>query len=181
MIPKKLSYIKRNYHSPITNNFLTVFSTGFVLGIDDGAGPLHNATWSASTVGRTALKTFLGGGGPSGPLTADTMDATSVSGGALTHQLAALLLNVSFNDANVLGGSSNVVEKFGDLHITATSTAADGLKVRDVLAQAQLFAAGHSGYSLGLSAGDLQTLVANLNLSFDNGVETTRASAHLIN
>ena len=106
-----------------TGNFTTVFSSGLTIGINDGGGSKHHALWNATGTGQTALKTFLGGGGPSGALTADTADATSVSGGALAKQTAALALNMGFDAAGFL---PNGVQGFGSLQVCNTVTGADG-------------------------------------------------------
>ena len=92
-------------------NFLTAFPSGLTIGIVDGADPLHDATWTGDATGRTNLKTAIGGGGPSGPLTADTLNATSISGGVVSHDTLALALNIGFNAAGLHGTHTN----FGSL------------------------------------------------------------------
>jgi len=45
---------------------------------------------------------FLAGGGKSGPLTANTTDATDVSGGALSKQTVTLTINIALGTAALL-------------------------------------------------------------------------------
>src|SRR5262249_46264916 len=97
-----------------TNNFIAVFSGGLTIGTNDGAGPKHHALWNATATGRSTLQTFLAGGGTSSALTADTTDATSVSGGALSKQTATLTLNMGFDAAGVL---PNGAQGFGSLQV----------------------------------------------------------------
>lgn len=115
------------------NNFSTVFASGLTIGINDGAGSKHDALWTAAAPGPANLQTFLAGGGPSGALTADTTNATSVSGGALAEQTAALALNVGFAlDSTSAVGAGN----FAALQVCNTGTSADGRTVADILADA---------------------------------------------
>src|SRR5262249_37186052 len=110
------------------NNYLAAFPSGLTVGIEDNAGPKHDASWTATAGGRSALKTYLtsAAGGPSTALTADTNDATSTSGGSLPRQTATLALNVGFDIAGptpVVGGGG-----FGGLQLCnlAAGSAANG-------------------------------------------------------
>lgn len=158
------------------NNFITVFSGGLVLGVEDGAGFLHDATWTATVAGRTALRTFLGGGGPSGPLTSDTQDATSVSGGNLTKQMAALTLNVGFS-----GVVPGMEAGFGGLVYNNPSDPLDafnGKTVAQILAMTNLIMTG-AALPGSYTYGTLNQLITDINVSWDNGVQTSWAMTHL--
>lgn len=174
------------------NNFTTVFAPGgLTIGIEDGLGSKHDATWAATTAGRAALKSFLAGGGPSGALTGDTVDATSIAGGALAKQTAALTLNVAFNDAGVLTAT---LPRFGDLKFadlaggsiigswTLTASQAAGLNgksIRSVLGDANGALGGAGLPSYVGSFGDLNQLVTALNLSFHEGITSSFANNYL--
>jgi len=174
------------------DNFITVFSpNGLTIGIADGLGTKHNATWAATTAGEAALKSYLAGGGPSGVLTSDTLNATSTAGGALAKQTAALTLNVAFNDAGLL---SATLPRFGDLKFvdlaagsvigswTLTTSQAAGLNgksIRGVLQDANGALGGNGLPSYVGSFGDLNQLVSALNLSFHEGITSSLANNYL--
>ena len=153
-------------------NFITAFPTGLTIGINDGAGPRHHALWNATELGRSQLQTFIGGGGPSVALTADVVDASSVSGGALAKQTAALSLNVGFS------GISPIPAGFGGLVLTGTGGSLDGQTISQILAAANS-ALGGNGLPSGYSFGDLNTLIENLNLSFHNCLLSAWGASHL--
>jgi len=174
-------------------NFLAVFPGGLTIGIADDVGPKHNATWT-EFAGQTALKSFLGGGGTSAALTADTLNATSVSGGTLANQTAALTLNVGFNDAGVTVAPDND-PKFGDLTLcnlaagsvigswtltAAQAAALNGTAIRQVLADANtaLSGSGLPDYVVG-SFGNLNQLVSALNVSFHECKVSAFATTYL--
>jgi len=175
------------------NNFISKFSPdGLTIGIKDGAGPKHDATWTADAVGQSALKMFLGGGGSSGALTADTVNATSTSGGALVKQTAALTLNVVF--APVAPGNTPDSSGFGALQLcnlaarstigsftptAAQAAALNGTSVSSVLTAANNALGGNSLPGYVGSFGDLNQLVTTLNESFDNCTASAFANAFL--
>src|SRR5262249_27847270 len=110
--------------SILTNCFADAFSSGLTIGTDDGAGPNHSAKWTSDSTGISALKTYLtsAAGGPNGKLTADTLNATSTSGGSLPRQTAALALNVGFNDAScMICPDSTSPNSFGFGDLTAAN------------------------------------------------------------
>jgi hypothetical protein len=172
------------------NNFLTVFSSGLALGIEDGAGPKHDATWAAT--GQSTLKQYLtsSAGGQNTALTADTDNATSTSGGNLPRQTATLTLNIGFNAAGLQGTSvnfgsltlCNLVEgsMIGGWTLTAAqATALSGTTILQVLADANNALGGNGLPSYVGSFGDLNQLVTALNESFDNCGVTAFATAYL--
>lgn len=160
----------------ILNNFTTVFNSGLTIGIDDGAGPQHHATWTGDAAGLTAIRTYLTGGGGPGALTADTVNATSVSGGALAKQTTTLTLNVGFDAAGVSGGSDP--SDFGDLTLCNTGTSLDGQTVSQILGTANT-ALGTASLPSGYTFGTLNTLIDNLNNSFDNCQVSAFATSNL--
>ncbi len=177
------------------DNYLTTFSSGLTIGIEDGADPKHDAEWAATATGKANLKTYLNSspGGPNTALTADTADATSTSGGQLPRQTAALTLNVGFG-IKLVGDVPTVdTSGFGDLKLcnlaegsvinalTLTATQAallNGQSVSNVLAAANK-ALGGDGLSYSLSFGNLNELVTALNESFDNCTASAFATANL--
>ena len=113
------------------NNFLTLFFSGLTIGIEDNAGPKHDATWTATTTGRSNLKTYLtsSAGVANTALTADTDNATSTSGGSLPRQAAALALNVGFNAAGVTDALNHNLGSLTD-HSATEALSADGLSTQ---------------------------------------------------
>lgn len=179
------------------NNFITVFApNGLTIGINDGTGPKHHALWNATPTGRTALKTFLAGGGPSTALTATTVNASSVTGGALSKQTATLTLNIGFGivgpppvvDASGFGGLKlcNLVNgsMIGSFTLSAAqATALNGKTVADVLADANI-ALGQGITPPYVNAtsgrfGELNQIVTKLNESYDNCNASTFAVQYL--
>jgi hypothetical protein len=185
------TYTKGGYAGPgvpgqlFDNNYLLMFPSGLTIGIDDGAGPEHDARWTADATGRSALKTYLtsAAGGPSTALSADTTNATSTSGGQLPRQTAALVLNVGFG-IELVGGTPVVDNSgFGNLHLcnlvdgstigswtltTAQAAALNGTTVSAVLGGADNALAGNGLPGYVGSFGDLNQLVTALNESFDD-------------
>jgi len=198
----RCTYTKGGYAGPgvpgqlYDNNYLAVFPGGLTVGIDDGAGPQHDARWTGNATGRSALKTYLtsAAGGPNTALTADTTNATSTSGGSLPRQTAALTLNVGFG-ITVVGGVPTVdTSGFGDLHVcnltggstigswtltAAQAAALNGMPVYTVLADANDALAGNGLPPYAGSPGDLNELVTALNESFDNCTSSPFALANI--
>jgi hypothetical protein len=171
------------------NNFLTVFTSGLTIGVV-GADPLHDAKWNATTTGRANLKTALGGGGAPGPLTADTVDATSISGGTLSRATAALTLNIRFNAAGINGTHTNLGSLtlcnlaggsvIGSWTLTAAQAAGlNGKTISQVLADANNALGGNGLPSYVGSFGDLNQLVGTLNDSFASCTVSAFATNHL--
>lgn len=157
----------------LQNNFGTLFPSGLTIGEADGGGSLHNATWTNVT----NLRTFIGTGGTSGVLTADTSNATSTTttgGGNLASQVAALTINIRLS-----GSGGGQPAGLGNAVICNTGTSLDGKSVQTILDQANKFLAGDPGYNLGLSAGSLTALVDSLNRSFDDCVKSQWATMYL--
>lgn len=158
------------------NNFIPVFTSpgGMDVGVynpSNGNAVPNGARWTANAAGLTALKTFLGGGGPSGAITADVLNSTSVSGGALTKQTATLTLTVAFSNGTIWPTG------FGAL-IYNGSDSLNGYTVSQILAAANQALAG-SGLPGGYTFSSLNALITTLNTAFDNnhGTKLCEASA----
>ena len=169
----------------LQNNFSTLFPTGLTIGIADGGGPNHNATWTNVT----AFRIWIGGGGPSVALTADTLNASSTSGGTLGKQTGALTVNLALSgtypgDPAGLGSLTlcHLAEGsvIGSWTLTAAqATALTGKSVSQVLADANN-ALGGNGLPIYVgSFGDLNQLVTALNESFDDCTVGPFAAAYL--
>jgi hypothetical protein len=190
------SYSKGYYHDACDffSNFFYNFPDGFTIGINDGAGNYHHAKWNNTTNGMNNLAGWLVSGGASGALTADTVDATSTSGGNLARQTAALTLNVSFNDSDILGGNRNYYTRFGDLKMcnieegtviggwTLTSTQASNLNgetIRQILIDANKALGGQGLPCYAGSFSNLNDLTDALNTSLDECEPTAFADYYL--
>jgi hypothetical protein len=171
------TYSKGGYAGPgapgqlLTSNFATVFAGGLTIGINDAAGSLHHAKWTTVS----SLKSALGGGGSSGPLTADTSNATSISGGTFARQTAALAISVAFSAAGV---TSNSTGNFGDLYYCNAGSSLSGQTVSYILGAANTALAG-KGLPAGYTFGTLNTLIGDLNEAFDNCTVSTFATQYL--
>ena len=128
------------------------------VGISGAGGFSTLITSSSSTF------TFLPASGAAGALVADLVDPASTAAGIFAGEVLALRLNVDFSDAGYTLGSLGI--PFGDFvfHDYSQIPQVNGLTVRQVLAQANtLLGGGASGYSIA----DANSLVMNLNTSFD--------------
>lgn len=126
-----------------------------------GAGGFSILVTSASSA-----FTYLPASGAPGALLADLVDPTSTPAGIFGGEVFALRLNVDFSDAGYTLGSLGI--PFGDLviHDYSQIPQVNGLTVRQVLAGANtLLGGGATGYSIA----DANSLVMNLNASFDQG------------
>jgi hypothetical protein len=113
-----------------------------------------------------AVAAYLGSpGGADSALTANLVNPTSSSSGALGGALLALQLNVNFTDAGFLGTSA---VKFGDLKVLDPGGSLDMQSVRQVLAAANV-ALGGGALPSGYTYVSLGHLVSQLNLAFDQG------------
>jgi hypothetical protein len=181
------TYTKGGYGGPgapgqlFNSSYLLSFPTGLTVGIADGAGPRHNASWTANATGQSALKTYLtsAAGGPSTALTVDITNATSTSGGQLPRQTATLALNTAFATGfgnlqlcHLADGST-----INSWTLTAAQAAAlNGTSVSTVQTNANNALGGNGLPAYAGSFGDLNQLVTALNESFDNCVASSFAA-----
>jgi hypothetical protein len=169
--------------SLLAPNFFTIFSSGFELG-DPAPGGFVMDFSSAD-----ALSTYLPQAGAPGALNASLTDPTSSSSGIFGGEVAALRLNIAFNDA---GPFTDPVHgtivfthppgiTFGDLILTgyggSSLAGVDGLTVRQVFDIADvMLGGGAEPYAIG----DFNLLTDNLNTAFDLGFASTYADDHLL-
>lgn len=137
-------------------NFATLFPAGLTIGVDDGAGAGHHGKWTDVS----KLRAWIAGGGPSGALTADTLNATTTSGGTLAKQTAGLTLNLALS-----GSGGGQPAGLGDLVL---ENVAGQPTVAQLLSDANdaLGGLGLPGYASSYSA--LNALVDKVNRSFDD-------------
>jgi len=158
----------------LDNNYTTVFSSGLTIGINDAGGPQHHDLWTGDSTGLSTLKTFLTSpaGGSSGALTVDATNPTATDSGNLAPQTAALTATVG------LSGVGGDPAGFGNLVLHDTGGSLDGSTVSEILAAANSALAGN-GLPAGYTFDTLNDLVANINLSWDNCVQSEWGAAHL--
>lgn len=164
------------------SQYQVVFSGGLTVGVVGST--THDASWTANATGQSTLKDYLTSAakGDSTALTADTINATSTSGGNLPRQTATLTLNVGFG-----GGFGNLTlcnlaegSTIGAFTLTAAQAAAlNGTSVSGVLADANKALGGNGLPGYVGSFGDLNQLVTALNESFDNCVASSFGTANL--
>jgi hypothetical protein len=150
----------------LVSNFATYFPApnGLLIGIN----PQYYAKWTDLS----KLRQWLGGGGPSGALTANTTNATSTSGGALAKQTAALTINVVMGAVYPYGG-------IGSLIYQNPGDAFNGKTVAQILAAANTALGTGALPSSGYTFGTLNTLITNLNQSWDNCIQSSWAVTYL--
>jgi len=177
--PAYCTYTKGGYGGPgepgqiFDDNYLIVFPSGLTLGIEDGAGPKHDASWTADATGQNNLKDYLtsAAGGPNTALTADTTNATSTSGGQLPRQTVALALNLVFSNGfnNLAFCNLTAGTKIGSFTLSAAQAAAlNGRMLTSILNDANQALGGNGLPGYVGSFGDLNQLVTALNESYDN-------------
>ncbi|MCX8056085.1 MAG: SpaA isopeptide-forming pilin-related protein [Ignavibacteria bacterium] len=96
--------------SLLMNKFNQLFPSGFKIG---DAGSPHTITFTNAT----ALKNFLPQMGTAGQLTMSYVNPTTTPAGQFAGNVAALALNVAFNDSGLLGSTSTT--KLGNLVIAS--------------------------------------------------------------
>ncbi len=151
--------------------FPTVYPTGVEIGIAGAAG--HSLRFTSAK----AIEDFLPSGGTPGKLTGDaTNPKGKTSAGILAGQVLALRLNVDISSAGCIPKANTGL---GTLKLKGTGLGSiDGKTVAQVFALAET-ALGGGALPAGLTYSTLNDLVTNLNESFDNGVATGWANAHL--
>lgn len=127
--------------------------------------------------GLLALRAALGGGGTSGSFTRSEVNPTTMgTGGGLASQTAALTLNISscgdatFGSATLCRFVAGDTLKDGGAPISEeTAKALNGQSVAAVLKATHLYLGTGGSVPFGLaSAAELNALIDNLNLAFDN-------------
>ena len=164
----------------LLSEFFTVYTNGIELGISGvgGNSMIFNTPES--------VLDYLPTSGPAFPLDNDLQDPTSTSSGAFGGYVLANQLNVDFNDAAFLEGSTDI--RFGDLTMVNLGTVVtgdlvlqdftylNGLSVRQVLAVANTCLG--DGFCANTSEG-MTYIARHLSEAFDNGTPTQFAQDHL--
>jgi hypothetical protein len=113
---------------------------------------------------------FLPATGASGALSIDLLDPVVSSSGGYGGEVAALTLNVAFSDAGLLKGNLNL--PFGNLilkDLTGDLSFANGLSVRQVLADANTVLGGGAEPNSSVTLTDMFTLTNDIDMSFNGG------------
>jgi hypothetical protein len=160
-------------NATLVANYGTVYAStagGFLIGVATG----FTALWTDVSI----LSTYLPASGGAATLTSSITDATSSSSGVYGGEVAALKLNIDFNDAGFVKGNASV--KFGDLTLCGFSTlpALNGTTVRQFLTTANT---ALGGGSTGFAISDLDDVARQLDGAFVGGTATSFAQAHLVN
>jgi hypothetical protein len=133
-------------------HFSDVFPSGMTL------GGINTATFTSAA----AIVNYLPSTKSAAPYAQNYINPTSTSAGVFGGQLAALYINVKFNNAGYLGTTSLL----GQLFIISGPCL--GLTVNQLIDYANVaIGGGSSPYSIS----DLNTAVSNVNLNFDNGTQ----------
>ncbi|MBS1708379.1 MAG: hypothetical protein JSS65_06605 [Armatimonadetes bacterium] len=161
------NYVEAHFASLFVGGKLTIGVIG---------ATTHDASWTDVD----AFRLWIGGGGPSGALTADTLNATSTSGGTLAKQTGALTLTLALQGAVIPGvnGGNPLPSGLGSLKLKDTGTSLDGQTVSQILAAANQ-ALGAGTLPPGYTFSSLNDLIDNLNKAFDDGITSSWANAHL--
>jgi len=175
-----VTYREAEWASPFTNpgamllidHFASVYAPSFgllTLGLPT-TGFTMSFSGASTTIG------YLPAVGPPAPLDQNLLDPLSSSSGQFGGDVLTLQLNVDFNNAGFLHGTSSVL--FGNLVLQnlGACPVANGLTVSQFLANANTALGG--GTQL-CSITDLDTVATDLALSFDGGTVTTFADTHL--
>lgn len=131
--------------------FNQVFPSGMVIGTG----------FTITFTSATAVKNFLPAGGTAGALTQNYTNPTTTSAGVLAGQVAAMKLNVAFNDAGVLGTNPT---KVGNLIIN--SGPFSGKTVYELL---QIANTALGGGTTPYTFSEINSAVTSFNENFDNG------------
>jgi hypothetical protein len=125
----------------------------------------------------SAVLTYLPQVGAIGALTNDLLNPTSSSSGAFGGEVLALKLNVDFADSGDLASAASV--RFGDLRLCGTTTTAlNGLTIRQILGIANTLLGGGSG---AVSIVAMDPILQALNASFGGGMVSSFAQEHVLN
>ena len=158
----------------LTSKFSTAYPSGMEIGyFTDNTG--FGDKWLTGSSSK--LKNFLNGAGTPAVLKSDATDPTSAknNGGTYATHLATLTLNVKFSGF----AGTNMKSGFGSLHYVQPGDSLNGKTMQEILNAANTGISGNNRLPAGYDVQKMANLVANLNLSFDNGVKSTWAQTHL--
>ena len=160
-------------NATLTANYGDVYAStagGFLIGVSSG----FSALWTNVSI----LSTYLPASGTAAALDANLTNPTTTSSGVFGGDVAALKLNIDFNDAGVIKGATSA--KFGDLTLCGLTTlsALNGKSVRQFLSTANT---ALGGGSTGFTFEDLDDLTVLLVSAFLGGSPSTFAQTSLVN
>jgi hypothetical protein len=142
----------------LTSKFGTVYLSGVTVGLTCTASHFHMSFSSAS-----AVFAYLPGNGTGDALDTCLANPTTSSSGEFGGQVLALQLSKDLSQAGDIGNHA-----IGGLLVCNTGfSAIDGKTINAVLGLANT-ALGNGGLPSGMAFSDLNTLVSNINLAFDN-------------
>lgn len=162
------TYTQGGYHGNgepfnlLAENFTVIYPQGVEVGIPGTAGYSMKLTTIA------AVQALSTGGGKAGALTSDLVNPTKSSAGVFGWQVLALQFNVDLSNAGTL------TPGFAGLTVVDAASAYNGQTVAEILALANQMLGGGLAFDNAMN-----TLVTNLNESFDAGTPSAWATTHL--
>jgi hypothetical protein len=153
----------------LISEFPTVYPSGVTIGRSTGFTDTF-------TTAQNVLVLLPAAGTPAA-LNANLINPVTTSAGAFAGEVLALQINVDFNDAGVMGGTS-LPAHFGDLYVVNTGNPAfDGQTVRHILLASNHLLAGLP--TVAFTIPSTYNLLIQLNQAFDNGVPSAFAMTNL--
>jgi hypothetical protein len=159
---------------PFGQNFDLVYPNGITLGLEP---PHRRVIFDTGD----AVIAYMPQPGPPGAFDSNMLDpggpSQSTSSGVFGGQMVALYLNIDFNDAGLIGGTSKV--RYGDLILGGYDGALaglDGLTIRQFRTIANT---AIGGGTTPFSIADLSAQLMLINASFEGGFPTSWAPTHL--
>lgn len=149
-------------------HFSEVYPSGATVGIVD---PGYSMRFTSSA----AIESYLPAVGTAGILNANLVNPLTSSSGIFGGQVLAYQLNIDFNHANLIQGTSGDI---AGLVLKNTGTSLDGKTLAEILIIINT-ALGGGEMPSGYTASTLNALTANLVLSFDNCIPSAWAMTHL--
>lgn len=153
----------------LTNNFLDVYSNFFVI------GSIEAGSFSMTFTNAMHLTSYLPATGTPSALNANLVNPLQSSSGQFGGEVAALKINISFNDNHLTGNTANA--RFGDLILNnMTNSSLNGLTLRQLLDLSMtLLSGGTNNFTIS----ELNSSLVEINSSFEGGVPSQFAQAHL--
>jgi hypothetical protein len=154
------------------DNFSTLYPGVFEIGI-----PLASGGHFIDFTDQSTILVYLPAVGLPGVLNANVTDPDTTTSGIFGGDVTALKLNIDFSDAGLNAHPSGIA--FGDLRVAGLGgglAGLDGLTVRQILDVANIMLGGGAEpYPLV----DFDSLVSQIDSSFDGGFVSTFATDHL--
>jgi hypothetical protein len=148
----------------LDNNFNAVFPTHLVV------GGTHTITFLTAA----DVEAFLPAGGSFNALAMDYTNPTnSHLAGSFAGQVIALAINVAFSNANVSGFPVGLGSLYIPHGVDTPSGPFAGWTVAQVLALGNAVLGGSTALPSGISISELETVMDNINGSFEDGLHST--------